>query len=480
MTIMESPTSSLQLGGSERLTPSLDMLVSHLLAAKRALSCVAHVSRANDIVTSTRQALESHTITAAKTRFLRKGGVSQIDILTQLRAKKRLVVEISNQEFERVRKSLDVVEKDLRKTLDTLKVTAVDPKLRPDATEEKTLVDFVDDSGIYGLFSSLKGSVDAMTEAKVEYEESDAAMAQEISSLKTLLYYENKAESVSEDMSRDSPVPACLEIMEEHVKDMAEDLESLVKHFDLCVTAIKSIEGGGAMAKKLAEDLPDAAALGLAGVDMDSSRDNISEEVFDEMLQIVDKDAEEVEDVVNGIRDRLFEMESRFESVNAHSDHLARTYTDVLRAFKALEGLESRLPRYISHGHLFVTRWSEEKARIEDYMQELEDLREFYDAFLKAYDSLIIEVGRRKSTETKVAKILQDAMRKIDALHGEEVAEREAFKGDQGDFLPIDIWPGLMTAPTRFAIKPLDETPEYIPDLSKSVIRAAIHRVTGR
>ena len=477
---MESPTSSLRLGASERLPPSLDTLVSHLLAAKRALSCVAHVSKANDIVTSTRLALESHTVTAAKTRFLRKGSISQIDILTQLRAKKRLIVETSSQEFERIMQSLDVVEKGLQKTLDTLKATVVDLKLRPDATEEKSLVDFVDDSGIYGLFNSLKASIDATAEAKIEYEESDATMAQEISSLKALLDYDNTAQSVTEDTSRNSPVPEYLDIMEEHVKDMAEDLESLVKHFDLCVTAIKHIEGGGAMAKKLAEDLPDAAALGLVSVDMDSSRDNVSQEALVKMLQIVDKDAEEVEDVVNGIRDRLFEMESRFESVNSHSDHLFRTYTDVVQAFRALEGLEGRLPRYISHGHHFVTKWSEEKAKIEDYMQELEGLREFYNAFLKAYDSLIIEVGRRKSTESKATKILQDAMHKINTLFEEEVVEREAFKSDQGDFLPVDIWPGLMTAPTRFAIKPLDDSPEYIPDLSKSAIRAAIHRVTGR
>ena len=480
LAIMESSTSSLRLEASERLSPSLDTLVSHLLAAKRALSCVTHVSRANDIVTSTRQALEYHTITAAKTRFLRKGSISQTNLLTQLREKKRLVVEASNSEFENVMQSLSFAERGLRKTLDTLKATVVDSKLRLDATEEKSLVDFVDDSGIYGLFTSLKASIDATTEAKAEYDESDTAMAREISSLKALLDYEATALSLPEELSPASPVPESLQIMEEHVKDMAEDLESLVKHFDLCVTAIKHIEGGGAMAKKLAEKLPDAAELGLVNVNMDSSHGNVSKEALEEMLQVVDKDAEEVEEVVTGIKERLFEMESRFESVNIHSDHLSRTYKDIVQAFKALEGLESRLPRYISHGHLFVSKWSEEKAKIEEHMEELESLREFYDAFLKAYDSLIIEVGRRKSTETKAAKILQDAMRKINALYEEETAEREAFKSDQGDFLPVDIWPGLMTAPTRFAIQPLDEISEYIPDLSKSVIRAAIHRVTGR
>ena len=480
MTAMESSASSLRIEESDRIPPSLDTLVSHLLAAKRALSCVTHVSKANDIVTSTRQVLEYHTILAAKTKFLREGSISQIDTLNQLQEKKRLIVQASDAEFDSVIQNLNLAERSLHNTLDTLKATVVDSKLRPDVTEEKSLVDFVDDSAIYGLFTSLKTSIDATIEVKAEYEQSDSAMTREIYSLRTLLDFESTARSLSEELSPDSPVPESLQIMEENVKDMAEDLESLVKHFDLCVTAIKHIEGGGAMAKRLAEKLPDAAELGLVDVNMDSSHGSISEQALEEMLQIVDKDAEEVEDVVSGIRDRLFEVESRFESVNSHSEHLSRTYADIVQAFKALESLESRLPRYVSHAHVFVAKWSEEKAKIEEHMEELEGLREFYDAFLRAYDSLIIEVGRRKSTETKAAKILQDAMRKINALYEEEVAEREAFKGDQGDFLPIDIWPGLMTAPTKFAIQSLDHSPEYIPDLSKSVIRAAIHRVTGR
>ncbi|MCJ1308366.1 autophagy protein 17 [Agyrium rufum] len=479
---MASSTSSLPQDDLARESPSLDTLISHLLAAKRALSCVEYVYRANDLVTMTRQALESHTIMTARTAFLRNGSISQVNVLAKVQVRKEELVTESNKQFESIVKRLDVADARLRKTLQTLRESTVDAKLRPEQEQGKHLIDFVDESGVDGLLGRIRDSVTVVSDARHDYEGSNRSMEDELSSIrKTLNTDVGKGDGslhIASDL--ESPVPAILQDMEERVKIMAEDLESLVKHFDLCVTVIKHIEGGGAIARKVAGDLPDGVGQNLSEALLEPDAEDIGSEALEEMISIVEKDAGEVEDVVFGTRDHLYEMESQFDSITSHTNHLLHHYAEVSHAFHALEKVESQLPQYVGQGHTLAARWAEEKIKIEDLMDELEELRLFYDGFLCAYDSLIVEVGRRKAMEGHIEKILRDANRKVERLLEEEMAEREAFKVDQGDFLPVDIWPGLMTAPTRYRVQPLEEEIEVVPDISKSVIRAAIHRISGK
>ena len=58
----------------------------------------------------------------------------------------------------------------------------------------------------------------------------------------------------------------------------------------------------------------------------------------------------------------------------------------------------------------------------------------------------------------------------------DDVEEREAFRADQGEYLPSDIWPGLVNAPTKLEIRAVDAEEGSIPELSKDVIEAAARR----
>lgn len=125
-------------------------------------------------------------------------------------------------------------------------------------------------------------------------------------------------------------------------------------------------------------------------------------------------------------------------------------------------------------------RWDEDKAVIDERLEELEGLTELYDGFLRAYDNLLIEIGRRKDQELEVEQIVQEARTRLDKLHKDEVEEREIFKQEQGEFLPVDIWPGLRDMPLRYSISSVDDQASRVPDISKSVIYRAIQRVRGR
>lgn len=477
---MASSTSSLLLEQPPSASlPSLDSLVAYLLAAKRSLSCVEHVYRANDLVNRTRQALEGHAITTARTAFLHNGSTAQVELLSNVLNHTRSIAKDSGSEFQKVIGVLDVAESRLQQTLSQLRATIVEPSLRPEGEPRKSLVDFVDESGVHGLLSRIKESIDASGDGRQMYEDSNAALETDIAEVKRMLDPDDDRKTVGyPSYKTTSPVPDTLHVMEEHAQEMADNLESLVKHFDICVTAIKHTEGGGAAAHQITDDLPEGMATDLSTADI--PLEPISDQERVEMLGVLEKDASEVEEVVMDIRDRSTGMEADFERIVAYTDHLGEIYNRKTTAFNLLEEIGERLPNYITQSHIFLLKWDEEKAKIEDHLEELGGLTEFYDGFLGAYDNLIIEIGRRKTTEMRMKRVVQEAKTKIDKLNEEELAERDAFRQEQGDFLPVDIWPGLMMLPQRYKVCQEDQGPKSVPDISASVIQRSIRRISGR
>jgi len=176
------------------------------------------------------------------------------------------------------------------------------------------------------------------------------------------------------------------------------------------------------------------------------------------------------------IRDGIMIMEASFQRVLFYSSCVVEQYSRILSAFNLLEDLGSRLPSYIMQSHLYLIKWDDEGSKIAERMCELIGLRDTYAGFLLAYDSLIIEVGRRKHIQQKMMEIRAEALVKIKELYMEDVEERNIFKQQHGDFLPRDIWPGLTAEPPRFDIV---EESGIVPDITASVIQRAIRRVNG-
>ena len=475
---MASSTESLRSQSSNQASTPLETLVSHLLASKRSLSSINHVYRANELVTATRNSLETSVITSARTEFLRSGIDSQVQILTRVRNNTEGVAREGAAEFKAVIRNLDTAEERLRETLNLLRETMVEASLRPEDEGRRSLLDFVDETGVAGLMARIKSSIDTASGAHDEFSEINMAFDEDVQSVKSLL-----AERSKQDMQGDaggeirSPIPEVLHDMEDHAKDMADNLESLVGHFDLCVTAIKHTEGGGDAAQRIAGELPEGVDIGKDGAN--APADPIGEDERREMMGVLEKDASQVEDVVIEIKEHIIEMEAQYELVTAYTDQLADEHANTTSAFRLLEEIGLRLPGYIAQSHVFVMRWDDEKAKIEERMEELEELRVFYDGFLRAYDNLLIEIGRRKALEMRMEKVAQDAMARIQKLYEDDFEERESFKKAQGDFLPRDIWPGLMAGPLQYEILPVGTDVEKVPDVSKSVIQQALRRVGG-
>ncbi|KAI9823018.1 MAG: autophagy protein 17 [Thelocarpon impressellum] len=459
----------------------LEKLVEYLLASKRSLASTEHVWRANEIVTTARAALEDGVVLGARTGFLRRGVDDQVKVVRRVKDGVDHVGREAQADFEDVLRGLDEADARLQHTQDLLRTTMVEAAFRPAEEERRNLHDFVDEGGVEKLKAGLRASIDQTQDAQREFGETAKAFDDDLASVRAALMAKSGAWTSRDDVG--SPIPPALHSLESHAKEMADGLESLVRHFDFCVTAIKHTEGGGAAAQNITGDLP-------AGVDVnrdDEENDEeapppepISDEERREMLQVLEKDAAEVEDVVMEIRDRLAEMEAQADDLSAHLDQLSETYSATAAAFRLLEEVGARLPGYVSASRDFLLRWEDEKARIAEQTGELESLREFYDAFLHAYDGLVVEVGRRRAVQTKMEAVVRDAMARVERLYEDDLAEREAFKHDQGVFLPADIWPGLAAPPLHFEVAAANRVDASVPELPRTLLQGALRRVSER
>lgn len=474
-------------------------------------------------------------VVSARTGFLRRGQKNQIRLLYNVRAEIENISHRGRAEFASVLRELDAADERLKQTLDKLRETVVHPAFRPEGEEPKTLHDFVDERGVEELETMLKGAIDRTKAAQAQLDSSSDAFDHELRSLQQALgRYRSAMELASSlsstSMSTSSPgasnaalsspssIPTMLRSLESHAQEMADLLESLVHHFDRCVTAVKHTEGGGAAARSITGDMPTGVNVGVqVGNDIQEGGDpNVNDPLepmteldYQEMLEVINKDAAEAEDVVLEIQDRIAEMESILENVLAQRDAMVSVYNATTEIFEHLSSLAStRLPEFIAQAHTFTRIWNEEHERIRAGMADLYDLRSLYVGFLDAYDGLILEVSRRKHVRQGVERILREARAKLDQLYEEDVNAREAFRVEQGDYLPSDIWPGVGRGPMKVKFvrapggklegaageaegEPSEESKgaigdecgdggDYIPDLPKQVVEDAIARLKAR
>ena len=376
-------------------------------------------------------------------------------------------------EFEAAARDLDEAHTRLKGTMEKLKQTVVERSLRPEREERRSLLDFVDEGGVEGLVGVIKGVIDGAGEAIKESEDTNRDFKAEMRDAAKLLT--GDGEDAVDVLEERSPLPDILHGMEQYAQGMARELESLVTHYDLCVTAIKYTEGGGEMASKIADELPEGVDIGR---DIIGPPEPLDDEQRAEMIHVIEEDASEIEGAVTDIRDHLQEMESLHQQVEIHSDRLAGIQASAIATFRLLEALGRKLPNYLTQSQVFQLRWESEKTKVDERLDEMEGLTRFYDGFLRAYDNLLIEIGRRKTIEQKMEKEVQTVKARLEKLYEDDAEEREVFRNEQGDFLPVDIWPGLMAGPLRFEIAPIDHEAK-VPDISKSVIHRAIRRVHG-
>jgi autophagy-related protein 17 len=326
--------------------------------------------------------------------------------------------------------SLDAASARLQNTLESLRSTLVEPAFRPANEAPKYLFDFVDEGGISDLESTIKSSIDRFDAARLQLAETCEAFEADLERLHTNISPDEP--SHVEALHGETPLPALIYQLETKATEAASHLEGLVKHYDLCVTALKHTEGGGdAILQASAGEEEQAEALVGLGVDLgkleNAPAKAISNEERLEMLNVLVTDAGEVDEVVADIKDSLVEMEDSMSHITTYLEGLRDASTRLRDALAFLKEVTGKLPIYISACAEFQRAWDEQKELLHEKLAEIEGLRDFYAGFEDAYDELILEIQRRRQVRQDMEKVIKSATQELEALYKGQSALHQPF-----------------------------------------------------
>ncbi|KAJ9633428.1 uncharacterized protein PV06_06776 [Exophiala oligosperma] len=475
-----SPSQSLRAASPPA---TVETIVSYLVASKRSLGSIHLVHRATNILTEARASIESTTALLAKTTYLRRSLASQLKILRGVQYELDSAAQTIQQEFQTIIQELDDTGARLLQCIDFLKETSIEEAFKSTTeaegvTGKVTLHDFVDDNGVEQIKQAMRAAIDNVQNDEHEINQSIQTLEEDLQSINDVLVNRTNDSGAESDLKQPT-ISATLSILEHHAKEMAQGLESLVKHFDLCVTAIKHTEGcGEAVVQTMntnAEDLPEAVGMGME--ELQAPAQPMNEEERLEMLQVLENDANEVDEVVMELQDRHAEMEAQLERIVPWREQQENVYADVTTAFRLMDKISGRLSGYVAETARHASRWNEEKAKIEDGIGGMEELCSYYTNFLHAYDGLIVEVDRRRAAKKAMERVVVQAHSQLDQLYESDRQLRVKFRENMGEFLPGDIWHGVNDLPPRFEINRVDEGFEAsVPDIPRRTVEEAARR----
>jgi autophagy-related protein 17 len=468
---------------------TVETLISYLVAAKRSLSSIHYVHRATTILAEARASIESTAALLARTAFLRRSLQSQLKILRGIQFELEGATNAIQVEFQNSIRELDAAGKKLDQSIQLLKQTKIEHGFKPppslegsgETPNKETLHDFVEEKPVEDLKDAMKDVIDSVQDQQQDVDRSIRHLEDELQTVNELLDEKDPGVSTTSSDWQPPNMPVLLKELEDYAHSMAQSLESLVKHFDLCATAIKHTEGAGdaVLRKYRAGSLPEDVDV----ENLEGPAEPMSHDEREEMLGVLSTDAAEVDDVVVEIQEHATEMEGNLTAISNWRDRAEAAHGDIATAFSHLEIIGSRLHNLVAESSRHASRWADDRARIEDGIAGIEELCETYDNFLHAYDRLIVEAARRRSVKKQMERIVDEAQGRLDALHDEDLHERQLFRQEQGDFLPSDIWEGLHLGPARYGVQRVDEVREgreewlSVPELPRDIVEGALRRL---
>lgn len=440
-------------------------------AAKKALSKGTSACQlANELAQQTEESLRQAIEASRQVSFLKDSLQDQLRLLHQISLQIRSEEEQYRLEFDSTIRELDVLDDELNEALNQLQKTVLpaaltapgaDP-LSPDQAAEsgqKSLFTFADDAAVENLKGQLRQIVDDMQTSL----EACSGLHSDYGHRLTIfdqLY--DSMPKVPEIRPIESPDPAGLTQQtalsvsesrdtyvkqhEEHLQQMAELLLSLSQHYDHSCTLFKS----------------------------DAS---LAPEELAELHNVVHHDAEQLEDVLSELDERVAEIEDDLATIRNFTQSCVQTRVSAVALFGTLESFEiDALAESITN--IRYTRVST-ADRLDILKQQLVALSDHYYAFGTSYHALLLEIDRRAKYEASVAVFLEKTDQTLARLAADEIEKRKQFTVDHGDTLPGDIWHGITAKPATYNLNTSDMSAST-PRLPSSLIAAAKAKLERR
>ncbi|KAL6909174.1 autophagy-related protein 17 [Trichoderma evansii] len=450
---------------NDRLAISVDTLVNHLLVSKRSLSSMTLVLRADEIARAARQSHEDTVMLAAQTGFLHNAIADQVVILGRVGKSLQATCEWGKKDFVQLVKRMDQVDGELEDTMNMLRTTVVGAALRPKGEARKSLLDFVDEGSVHGMRDAMKQCIKELQGIQLSFDGDLLRLETDIRNIKKII--DNAPTPAPQDM-----ITKLLVEIFEHSANMAECLASLTQHFDMCVTAIRTTEGAAALARRKAAEVTQSQggeSVSISGViaEQESNRSDLEPQTAEdraEMLRVVIQDARLVDGVVQDIQDHLAQVEGKNAALGDQTDLTRKAHLGMLDAYATLGEIGDRLADYLAAEEDFKSRWEMEKEVVFTKLEEMQQMREFYEGYASAYHGLLIEVARRRTVEDKVQAILRKAQESVDKMLETDRTERETFRQEVGEFLPTDLWADMQGPAKRWKIVEVSDNEQATED----------------
>lgn len=261
----------------------------------------------------------------------------------------------------------------------------------------KTLQDFVDLDQIEAMRGYIRTCIDAVNRADGEISETIAIL--ETQSRNVANAMEPRQEVKYIRLSNHMVASTFLSI-EERASDMAESLQSLINHYDLCVTAVRNTEGAG-----------EAVAAELDESDRNLERKKDEPQMSDaeraELLKVIQTDAEEVDDVVNEINKLATEVESQVEQIDEHLKAVTVDSSNISSAMQLLGAFSARMSSCVSAGSTFLRIWAEQLENIQEKLPEMKMADHAFRSYLEGYRRMVSELDRRRKFKASIAKLYE-------------------------------------------------------------------------
>lgn len=437
-------------------------MYEHYTVAKKALAKgSATCQRANELAIETEAKLADAKVIVSQVAYMRESLQEQLSTLHEIANEVSRLEEDFRTSFDTELRDLDLLDGDLNGALEDLRKTALPSALADDVDSRdpetaKTLFEFADDAAVEVLKGQLRQVIDDLQDSQ------DSLSAVHAKYRDRLRSVEQSLDSIPEDpILRAVGPPGSVEntlqnptlplkviattytkSQEEHLHQMAELLVSLSQHYDHSYTLFKS--------------------------DHSLPPDEVKE-----LQEVVRHDAEQLEDVLNELNERLLDLEDDLSNVQEYTTTSLHIQQNAVAVFKDFESFD--LASVNSQLHELRENRKEILARLDVLSEQLVGLANHYIAFRRSYDALLLEIDRRVKYETAVESFVEQTRQTLERLNADEINKRDQFLQDHGSTLPGDIWSGITCRPNMPEIS-LMPSSQMGPHLPPALIEAALLR----
>lgn len=437
----------------------MDKLDTWFEEAKHSLSIAEPICMsANQLVDDAHNTVEHAVLIWAKIHFMKRALDHQIMVLDSIdRDLSSLKNEVSN-EIERICGKIKIVDQSLANTLSRLENTVVDEGFSKQKAASgtqsksklqavKTLRTFVHEEGIEDVKSALKQAISRSRSATSDISSVIEDVRANIAGLRSqqtelIRIISNEADRKKLEQVHKISVKGARD-----AHSMAQLLENLTSHYDLCQEAINLRQG-----------------------------ENPQKEDLAEIVGVLSHDSRQVETAIEELYTKKAALEQGRQEIGAFANLMDSSFAKVKEVWLVVDQFGAT--KLTVHAELVESISTTAVSSVQEAQTlnlELESLVEYYTLFYTAYNSLILETIRRSNSQNKLESTVKDMQAQLQKMRTEEEAKRAQFIRQHGTYLPADLWSHLEDAPPKCTIK---FTPQTLPKLEQASIDRAAKQVS--